>query len=311
MSKLLIGLDIGGTKSAAVLGDASGRVIERYELPTSTPRETIARLCDFIRRQLGSRRACACGISCGGPLSSRRGVILSPPNLPGWDEVPVVKWVSDSLGVPTVLENDANAAALAEWHWGLDRKVDDLVYLTCGTGQGAGIILGGRLHRGSDDLAGEIGHIRLLPLGPVGYRKAGSVEGLTSGRGLAALARLRLQEPHPPSRLDSIPLSEIDGKVVGNAAIEGDHFALSVVLELGDYLGQACAILIDLLNPQRISLGTMAIQLGQPLIEPVRAAARREALPRAFETCQIDVAALGTRVQDLAALAVADLAHRV
>ena len=100
--------------------------------------------------------------------------------------------VQEGFDVPTALENDANAAAVAEWRWGLEGKVDDLIYLTCGTGNGAGIILGGRLIRGKQDMAGEIGHVRLLEAGPVGYYKAGSVEGLTSGRALGELAKLRL-----------------------------------------------------------------------------------------------------------------------
>ena len=172
-------------------------------------------------------------------------------------------------------------------------------------GQGAGIVLGGKLHRGGQDLAGEIGHVRLLPLGPVGYHKAGSVEGLTSGRALGELARLRVQEPHASSSLDAMEIRQLDGKAVGEAALSGDPFAIAVVRELGDYLGQACAILIDILNPQRISLGSTARRLGAMLLDPVRAAAKREALPAAYEACVIDASVLGERVQDLAALAAA------
>ena len=317
---LLLGLDVGGTKSAVVLGDRFGNVLAREEIPTAGPDQTIERLVAAAKSlsarhstgaspsQSGGRSAAACGIACGGPLSSGDGVILSPPNLPGWDFVPIVQRVRDELHLPARLENDANAAALAEWRWGLGQRIDDLLYLTCGTGQGAGIVLDGRLHRGRQDLAGEIGHVRLLPLGPVGYHKAGSVEGLTGSRGIGELARLRLQETHQASALDRVTLHSIDGRAVADAAAAGDAFALGVVKESACYLGKACAILIDLLNPQRISLGGLALKLGKTYVDEVRRCAREEALPASFEACDIDAAALGHRAQDLAALAVASLA---
>jgi len=304
-SDLLVGFDIGGTKSAALLGDAAGSVLAREEFATSTPKETLDRLIAVARSLCGDNRPAACGIACGGPLSSREGLILSPPNLPGWDRVPIVQIVRDALGVPTALENDANAAAVAEWEWGFGRKLDNLIYMTCGTGNGAGLILDGRLYRGREDMAGEIGHVRLLPMGPVGYYKAGSVEGLTSGTALGNLARTRLQEPHAPTPLDHFPLNEITAKAVGEAALDGDDFAIAVVHELADYLGRACAILIDIFNPQRISLGSLALRLGPLLLDGVREAAEREALPISLRACTIDKVALGDRIQDLATLAVA------
>jgi len=304
-SSLLLGFDIGGTKSAAIVGDSEGNAMAREEFRTTGPEETVRQLVETGQRLCSGERPAACGIACGGPLSSREGLILSPPNLPGWDRVPVVQMVRDAFGAPAALDNDANACAVAEWRWGLKCQIDDLVYLTCGTGMGAGIVLGGRLVRGKQDLAGEIGHVRLLPIGPVGYYKAGSVEGLTSGRALGELAKLRLQEPHEPSRLDRIPLDQVTGKEVGAAAVNDDPLAVRLVHEQAEYLGQACAMLIDILNPQRISLGSTAQRLGSMLIDGVRQAARREALPAAFENCVIDKAVLGDQIQDLAALAIA------
>jgi len=302
---LLLGFDIGGTKSAAIVGDSDGNALAREEFRTARPEESIPLLIEIGRRLCGGEQPKACGIACGGPLSSREGLILSPPNLPGWDRVPIVQSIQDAFGAPAALENDANACAVAEWRWGLKCQVDDLVYLTCGTGMGAGIVLGGRLVRGKQDLAGEIGHVRLLPIGPVGYYKAGSIEGLTSGHALGELARLRLQEPHEASRLDRIPIEQVTGKDVGAAAVNGDPLAVRLVHEQATYLGQACAMLIDILNPQRISLGSTAQRLGSLLIDGVREAAKREALPAAFENCVIDKAVLGDQIQDLAALAIA------
>ena len=302
--RLLLGFDIGGTKSAAIVGDTAGNALAREEFATGGPGETLDRLID-LGRALSGGEAAACGISCGGPLDSREGIILSPPNLVGWDRVAVVQTIRDALGIPAALENNANASAVAEWRWGLGCEIDDLVYLTCSTGMGAGIVLGGRLVRGKQDLAGEIGHVRLLPDGPVGYGKAGSVEGLTSGKALSELARRRLAEPHEPSHLDRFGPDGISGKAVTAAAIDGDPLAVEVVREQGDYLGRTCAVFIDMLNPQRISLGVAARRLGALLIDPCREAARREALPAAFEACTIDQAALGAAIHDLSALAIA------
>jgi len=302
--RLLLGFDIGGTKSAAIVGDAAGNALAREAFHTAGPDDTIRRLIDVGRALAGGDPA-ACGISCGGPLSSRQGLILSPPNLPGWDRVPVVRMVGDALGVPAGLENNANASAVAEWRWGLGRQLDDLVFLTCGTGMGAGLILGGRLLRGKQDLAGEIGHVRLLEDGPVGYWKAGSVEGLTSGRALAELTRRRLAQPHDASHLDRFDPETLEDKAVTGAAIDGDPLAVEIAGMLGEYIGRTCAMLIDILNPQRISLGDNARRLGALLIEPARDAARREALPAAFEACTIDQAELGESIHDLAALAIA------
>jgi glucokinase len=223
-----------------------------------------------------------------------------------WVDIPVRAMIQIAFpGLAVNLENDADAAALAEWRWGLDCKIDDVIYLTCGTGQGAGLIVGGRLHRGASNLAGEIGHVRLTPIGPVGCNKAGSVEGLTSGRALGEIGKLRLGEPHEKSSLDSIPIDQITGKHIGEAALAGDATAIRIVQELGTHLGHACAILIDVLNPQRISLGSLAVRLGDLLLPSVRTAAKAEAMSRSFEACTIDKAALGDRVQDLAALAAA------
>ena len=306
---LMLGFDIGGTKCAVVLGTIAGDVIGRVEVQTCDPGSTIDRLIEGGQALVGDQTVVACGVSCGSPLSRAEGLILSPPNMKQWVRVPIVSRIREQFHVPVNIENDADAGALAEWRWGLNREVDDVVYLTCGTGQGSGLVLGGRLHRGVNNLAGEIGHVRLAAIGPVGCNKAGSVEGFTSGRALGEIAKLRLGEPHPTSLLDSIPIDSVTGKDVGEAALAGDTFAQSVVCEVGGYLGQACAIIVDLLNPGRISLGSLAVRLGDLIVEPVRAVVDREAMGPSAASCVIDAAALGDRVQDLAALAVAGLVH--
>ena len=202
--KLKIGLDIGGTKCAISTGeceDGAIKILSREEFPTAglswqqVLDEFARRIDDRMgsdphgRRPAGSDpvgRLASIGISCGGPLDSKRGVIMSPPNLLGWDNVPVVKFFEDRFHVPTAVQNDANACALAEYLYGSGRGVKNLVFMTFGTGLGAGIVIDGKLYSGANDNAGEIGHIRLAPTGPVGYNKEGSAEGFCSGAAILA-----------------------------------------------------------------------------------------------------------------------------
>ena len=200
-----IGLDIGGTKCAISTGESADgkiKILSREEFPTAglswhQVLEEFARRIEVLTSTSPVPHSpfpvplSSIGISCGGPLDSKRGVIMSPPNLPGWDDVPVVKFFEDRFHVPTAVQNDANACALAEYLYGSGRGVKNLVFMTFGTGLGAGIIIDGKLYSGSNDNAGEIGHIRLAPAGPVGYNKEGSAEGFCSGAGMARLAKIR------------------------------------------------------------------------------------------------------------------------
>ena len=194
---VIAGFDIGGTKCAVSLGqiaqDGTIRLLDKVKFPTPEDyREALQQLGDALEALLqksGVSSLKAIGISCGGPLDSKRGRILSPPNLPGWDDVDVITPFVERFGVPTALQNDANAGALAEWQWGAGKGCRNMVFLTFGTGMGAGLILNGELYTGTNDLAGEVGHIRLAEDGPEGYGKRGSFEGFCSGGGIARLAQ--------------------------------------------------------------------------------------------------------------------------
>jgi glucokinase len=221
-------------------------------------------------------------------------VILSPPNLPGWDNVPVVVFFRDRFGVPVSLQNDANACALAEYRFGAGRGTRNMVFMTFGTGLGAGLIIDGRLYSGTNDNAGEIGHIRLAPSGPLGYNKEGSAEGFCSGAGLARLAKIR-------KGLD-LTAKEIFARVRA-----GDPDCTEVFRESAEKLATILAFTIDILNPEVIALGGVFmrnVDLFMPVIEPILA---REALSLAREACRIVPAGLGESVGDYAALAVAGL----
>ena len=194
----LFGLDIGGTKCAVTLGQCSKEAIQilgkrRFETLPS-PYDTLQKMLSCIEALLKEHSlipadVAAAGISCGGPLDPERGVILSPPNLPGWDTIPVVEFFQSKTGIRCLLQNDANACAVAEWKLGAGRGFRNLIFLTFGTGLGAGLILDGRLYSGTNGNAGEAGHIRLSAHGPAGYGKVGSFEGFCSGKGIAQLGK--------------------------------------------------------------------------------------------------------------------------
>ena len=157
-----IGVDIGGTKCAVVLGDENG-IAKKIKFQTTTYTETIQNIIHAIR-EIGEGDAI--GISCGGPLDAKNGIILSPPNLPGWDEVHITEMLQAEFHIPAYLCNDADACALAEWKFGAGKGTSHMIFLTFGTGMGAGLILNGKLYSGACGMAGEVGHIRMAAHGP-------------------------------------------------------------------------------------------------------------------------------------------------
>jgi glucokinase len=236
------------------------------------------------------------------------GIVQLPPNLPTWVDVPIKSILEKEFHVGCQLENDANAGAVAEHRFGAGRGCQNMVFLTMGTGLGAGIITDGRLYHGASDLAGEIGHVRLTRRGPIGHNKAGSVEGWASGGGLAqvALGNVELARKRGKKTLLAAYLERnkaITARDVGMAAQEGDALARQIIRSTGRRLGEALAILVDILNPERIVIGGLAMRLGETLLAPARAVVQREAL--AAGVCQIVPAALGEQIGDIAALCVA------
>jgi glucokinase len=250
------------------------------------------------------------GVSCGGPLDRIQGIVQSPPNLPTWDNVPIKAILEREFGAECQVENDANAGAVAEHRFGAGQGTQNMVFLTMGTGLGAGIIADGRLYHGTNDLAGEVGHIRLTRTGPVGHNKAGSAEGWASGGGMAQLAAQAVARAARNKQKTALTELLQAGKAltardVAMAAQRGDRVALGILQSTGRRLGAVLAILVDLLNPERIVIGGLAMRLGDLLLEPARAAMRREALAPAVACCEVVPAALDERIGDVAALCVA------
>ena len=304
---MYIGIDIGGTKCAVISADDQGKKISRVAFETTDADTTLNR----ILYKVGQLPAChAIGISCGGPLDEEQGIILSPPNLPGWDRIPITKILTERFGVPAYLCNDANACALAEWKFGAGRGSQNMIFLTMGTGMGAGLILNGQLYRGTNGNAGEIGHIRLSDFGPVGYGKIGSVEGFCSGGGIKQLGQTlaieQLQVGKTTSFCQSIDeLESISAKSLATAADAGDATALRIWQIVSEKLGVSLSLLIDLLNPERIVIGSIFERAGHLLRDGLEQVILQEALSQSARVCRILPAELGDEIGDYAAIAVA------
>jgi len=310
----MIGFDIGGTKCAVCIGqevDGDLQILGKKSIPTDhsvSAYEMIDRMC-ALAEELTDEIDCI-GISCGGPLDSKKGIIQSPPNLPGWDDIKIVEYLENKYGCKAYLQNDANACAVAEWKYGAGKGCENMIFLTFGTGLGAGLILDGRLYAGTSDMAGECGHMRLSSFGPVGFGKAGSFEGFCSGGGIAQLgqmmARESLQMGKPVSYCaDMKELDQITAKSIAERANEGCQDAKEVFQVCGEKLGYGLSILIDILNPQRIVLGSIFQRSEHLLRESMDKVIAKECLAAASSVCQVVPAALQENIGDYAALAVA------
>lgn len=301
----ILGLDIGGTKTAVVCGNRQGLTWDRLSFPTA-PERGVEPVLEELYRCIGTAwtrattegyEISALSVSIGGPLDIGRGIILSPPNLPGWDAIPLKDLLSERFDLPVFIEHDGNAGALAEWYFGAAQGARNVVFLTMGTGFGGGLILEGRLYRGTCDLAGEVGHIRMAPDGPVAYGKAGSWEAFCAGAGIARLAAHRY-----PHRWGN---NSVTARAIADLALAGDRDAREVLAETGNMLGRGLAILLDVLNPEVIVIGSLAVRLGELVLGPARQQMQREALPGAFAACRLVPAALGERLGDVASLCAA------
>lgn len=318
MDKVWVGIDVGGTKTAVVLASKPPAILGRAQFPTRPARGPDHAL-GLIQQGIAGLLECAgltdsairrLGVSCGSPLDRVRGIIQSPPNLPTWNDVPIKAILEKRFHTECLVENDANAGAVAEHRFGAGRGTRNMVFLTMGTGFGAGLIIEGQLYRGANDSAGEIGHIRLTRTGPVGYNKIGSAEGWASGGGIAQVAARAVSEANRKGMRTVLANTLDTGKIltarqVGLAAQRGDSVALALIRSTGRRLGEALAILVDLLNPERIVIGGLAMRWRDMVLDPARAVMQREALKHAAAICQVVPAELGERIGDAAALCVA------
>ena len=374
---MILGLDIGGTKTAVVLGTSAGEILWRKQFATaplrgfmpvydellSTAKEALSAAASFLpgasaakdtpREKRSAPRATAytpgmellraktadvsgagatagsgdvsadstlsnnlsntltinaerlralaepvecIGVSIGGPMDSLTGVIKSPPNLPHWDNIPLKEMLASAFSLPVYVEHDGNAGALAEWYFGAGKGYTNLVFITMGTGFGAGLILDGRLFRGTSNTAGEIGHIRIAEDGPKCFGKAGSLEGYGSGTGMVLLA----QAMYPLRYNSTVTVKELYTDFTNNS-----EEAAAVFQRAGMYVGRGLAMIADMINPQCIILGGLGMRIGDAIVEPLLTAFNQEALKESAEACRIVPAQLGESIGDIAALSAA------
>lgn len=303
---LIGGIDIGGTKIAVGVAGADGQLLASQRVPTADP----AGPANALARALMALRTClpdggrlgAVGVSSCGPLDSKAGVLLSPPNLPGWEGLPVMPVLEAELQVPVILENDCNAAAIGEHRFGAGQGVDDLMYVTLSTGIGAGLILGGRLHRGVQDAAGEIGHQTVDPRGPAcpcGNR--GCLEALAGGPAIARRAREAIASGRPTSLS-----AEPDAAEVIGAAEAGDPLAREIWEETLDWLAIGLGNAITTLAPQRIVVGGGIGVAGERLLlEPLRERLKQRVRLAPMERVEVVAAANPRDASLIGALAIA------
>ena len=305
----VLALDIGGTKLAVAMVTPDGQPHELSVTPTRVqegPDAVIARLLGMGHTAIASAGLgppLAVGISCGGPLDARNGVLLSPLHLPGWRRVPLGDLVSADFGVPFALQNDASAAALGEYRFGLGRGVETMIYLTISTGIGGGLVLGGRLHVGAAGNGGELGHLVVRPGGrQCSCGRQGCIEAYASGTNIADRARERLRSGEVSALADLESCTAAD---VSRLARRGDPLAVSVWQETVDLLGQAVTDLVNILEPDLVVLGGGVTRAGDMLLDPVRRVVADSAMGPAAAAVRIELAALGDVVGVVGAAAIA------
>jgi glucokinase len=272
-----IGVDIGGTKVAALLVDTGGEVLDRTE--RATPRDDLERSIETVvaaARDVRSDDVAAVGIGAAGLVDFAAGAIRFAPNN-AWRETPLRDRVSEALALPCLLDNDANAAAWAEYRFGAARGTRELLCVAVGTGIGGGIVTGGRLLRGARGFGGEIGHTIVEPGGPrCGCGNEGCWEQVASGLAIQRLGR-ECARRDPSSGLaemaDGDP-ERVTGRMVTGAARRGDPVAVGILAEVGRRLGEGIAGLINILDPELVVVGGGASEAGDLLLEPAREASR-------------------------------------
>jgi len=284
MGKTIIGIDVGGTKVAGGLVTQKGRLVESQVVPTHAEKgfgKSYAQIIHLIGRLLraagGKENVGGIGICAPGPLNPKTGVVLNPPNLPGWRNIELAKLLEKEFGLPAKLENDANAAGLAEVLFGAAVGYKDVFYVTVSTGIGTGIIINRKIYHGKNGVAGEGGHVSIDYRSPYrcGCGTYGDIESLAAGPAMARRARVMLEQEHSiPSVLRELThghAEQISPQMIQQAARQGDRVAKTILEETGFFLGVWLAGMITLFDPEAIVIGGGVSHIGKPLFDKIRA----------------------------------------
>jgi len=298
--KYLGAVDLGGSKILSVVAQGDGRRLGEDRRPTDAeagPDGVLERIVGSLegalaKAGLGQGDLAAVGICSPGPCDIDAGVLSSAPNLPGWRDVPICRYLEERLGVPTRLENDANAAALGEHVYGAGRGCRHLIYMTVSTGIGGGLIIDGRLYRGATGVAGELGHMTIEPDGPLcGCGNRGCLEALVSGTAIAARGEEIVAQGG--SALLAQEQGEVTAETVSRAADQGDIACQGVIRRAGYYLGIGLASYVNIFNPEVIIIGGGLAKVGDLLLAPARAEMEARAMREALKAVQLRPAELG------------------
>jgi glucokinase len=306
------GVDLGGTKIHTVIAKADGAVLGEDRRPTEAaqgPDAVIERIAASVRAAceragVAVESVAGAGISSPGPCDPKRGVVTNAPNLPGFHDVHITRLVSEALGLPVLLENDANAAAYGELRFGAGRGRRHIVYVTLGTGIGGGIIIDGKIYEGASGAAGEVGHIIIDPNGPpcnCGAR--GCVEALASGPAIAREAKRAIADGRGPIMAQLAGGDRPNAELVLRAAQQGDGVAREIIQRAGHSLGIGLIGVLNCLNPEALILGGGLIGLGDLYLGPAINTAKSAAFEQIMADVTITIAALGERSGALGAAA--------
>lgn len=285
MGRVVIGVDLGGTNLRTAILNPDGNILDRHKEATHAAdgwEKVVARLIENIKRQSESAvrqgfDVAAVGVGAPGVIQADKGVVVKSPNFPDWNNLPLKVQLEKTLGIPVFLENDANAAALGEQWRGAGRGITSMILLTLGTGVGGGIILDNKIWHGADGMAGEIGHMTLVPDGrPCTCGNTGCLEMYSSARGI--VQSYREAQAKTSGRVPD-QMEQISSEQVYEAAGAGNEIALRVMKDMGRMLGIGIASLINIFNPERIVVGG-GVTAAWPLFI---GATREEIIKRAFE----------------------------
>lgn len=286
MTDMIIGVDLGGTRIRAALLDSKLNILKRVETLTLADEglePTLGRIKEQIHKVLPedpADKVLGIGVSAPGPLNPITGVVVHPPNLPGWEDVPLANILKDEFNLPTWVGNDANVAVLAETARGAARGYRHAIYITVSTGIGSGMLIDGRLLLGKEGLAAEIGHTILMVEDNVS-----TLEEEAAGPALAEQAQRHIRAGEASSMVDMVRrgnLDLIDGSVVGRAATTGDPMALRIIERCGKLVGLGIVNMLHLFNPEIVVIGGGVTNVGDLLFKPMRAAIEQYAIDDSY-----------------------------
>lgn len=313
MSKVVIGVDLGGTKINTGIIDEKGRIIKSIKVPTLAnegPYPVIDRIKKSIYNVLKEANmkledTSGIGIISPGPIDSDKGLVVNPSNLPGWDHIPIVNLLKEEFKLPVMLDNDANAAALAEHLFGSGRGLKNFVYITVSTGIGGGVIIDGKLYRGTNSNAAEVGHMTIDYNGPkCNCGNFGCFEAFASGTGLARFAKGAVQEGRETLIKELAGENEITAQHVFEAAIQKDPVALELVDKEAFYLGVGISNIVTFANPQKIALGGGVSKQWDMFYNKMMETINERTLKPMIDVCQIVKSELGDDIGILGAAAI-------